>query len=166
MARQSATQPDAARHLLRHSVATLAYRGAKALRDVPEGFAEFQVGPSSRTPARILSHVGDLLDWALVLAKGDYKWKDSNPLPWREEVTRFFSALDALDDYLASDQPLGESAEKIFQGPIADSLTHVGQLTMVRRLAGAPVRAENYFRADISAGRVGPDQRAPVREFD
>jgi hypothetical protein len=37
---------------------------------------------------------------------------------------------------------------------------------MMRRLAGSPIRAENYFVAQIAAGHVGPDQEAPRREFD
>jgi hypothetical protein len=37
---------------------------------------------------------------------------------------------------------------------------------MLRRLAGAPIRGENYSRSDIVAGRVGPEQTAPRREFD
>lgn len=157
---------DSARELLRHSVATLAYRGGKAVRGAPEAFAGFSAGPGSRSAAQILAHVGDLLDWALSLAKGREAWKDSPPLPWDQEVARFHAALVAFDDLLASDAPLAASPEKLFQGPVADALTHVGQLALLRRLAGAPVRGENYSRAEIRPGRVGPEQSAPKREFD
>jgi len=157
---------DPSRQLLRHTVATLAYRGRKTLRDAPDKFAEFRVSETTRTPGQILAHLGDLLDWALWLAKGKHEWHDSTPLPWEKGVERFFAALQALDDYLASSLPLLCPAEKLFQGPLADALTHVGQIALLRRLAGAPVRAENYFRADIVAGRVGPEQSRPVREFD
>lgn len=156
----------AKRELLRHTVATLAYRGGKALREMPPEQASFRCADRTRTPAEILAHVGDLLDWALHLAKGQQAWKDSTPLPWRSEVDRFFAALRRFDDQLASAEPLGAPAEKLFQGPIADALTHVGQIAMLRRLAGSPVKGENYFRAEIAAGRVGPDQPAPRREFD
>ena len=152
--------------LLRHIVATIAYRGGKVLRAAPDGFAEFRIGAHPRTPAQILAHVGDLFDWALCLAKGQHAWRDSVPLPWNEEVARFFAALAAFDAYLASGAPLGAPAEKLFQGPIADALTHIGQLAMLLRLSGCPMRGENYFVADIAAGRVGPDQSAPAREFD
>lgn len=37
---------------------------------------------------------------------------------------------------------------------------------MLRRLAGAPVREENYFKADIAAGRVGREQGAARVELD
>jgi hypothetical protein len=123
------------------------------------------VHAASRTPAEILTHVGDLFDWALSLAKGAQTWRDSKPLPWAQEVDRFFAALGQFDAWLASDQPLGESPERLFQGPIADALTHVGQLTMLRRVQGAPIRGENYHRAEIVVGRVGADQAAPRREF-
>ena len=156
----------AKRAMLRHTVATLAYRGGKAVTNAPEGFATYTAGETTRTPAQILAHIGDLLDWALLQAKGKYLWHASTPLPWEEEVARFFAALNELDSYLASDAPLGYPAEKIFQGAIADALTHVGQIAMLRRMAGAPVRAENYFKAEIVAGRVGPEQSKKRQEFD
>jgi len=152
--------------MLRHTVATLAYRGGKALRGAPAGFAQFRGAATTRTPGEILAHIGDLLDWALCLADGKYEWHDSTPLPWEQEVARFFAALKALDTRLASGAELGFPAEKIFQGPIADALTHVGQIAMLRRMSGSPVRGESYFRAQIAAGRVGPDQEAPGYEFD
>lgn len=154
------------RQMLRHCTATLAYRAGKALRGAPPEFAGFRPEASARTPEQILAHMGDLLDWGLSIAQGRQTWNNSTPLPWDEEVDRFFSALQRFDDFLASEQPLDKPAERLFQGPIADALTHVGQLTIVRRLSGAPIRAENYFVAAIEAGRVGRDQQPPQREFD
>jgi len=154
------------RTLLRHTVATLAYRGAKAILGAPPAFADFRVSPGSRTPVQILAHMGDLFDWALSLAKGKQAWHVSDPLPWAEEERRFFGALSAFDDYLASAAALEAPAEKLFQGPIADALTHVGQLSMLRRISGAGVRGENFFVADIVVGRAGRDQAAPRKEFD
>lgn len=160
------TTSDPRRETLRHTVATLAYRGGKSIRDVPPEFASFRAGPTSRTPSEILAHIGDLLDWALRMVSDTPRWVDSAPRPWPDEVRRFHSSLVALDEYLASDAPLKVPVEKVFQGPIADSLTHVGQIAMLRRLAGCPMRGENYFLADIAAGRVGADQSPPRREFD
>lgn len=157
---------DSKREMLRHTVATLAYRGAKTVSDAPEGFATFRMNETTRTPLEVLTHIGDLLDWALCVAKGDYTYKDSAPLPWDEEVARFFSALKKFDEYLESNAPLGYPVEKIFQGPIADALTHVGQIAMLRRMAGAPVRGESYFKAEIVTGRVGAEQSTKRVEFD
>ena len=157
---------DPKRELLRHTLATLAYRGGKAARGAPDGFTDFQIASGCRTAGQILAHIGDLLDWALSMAKGKQEWHDSPPVPWDKATERFFSALEAFDDSLRSDQPLSVSSEKLFQGPIADALTHVGQIAILRRLAGIPVKGENYFRAGITAGRVGPDQAAPVQEFE
>ncbi len=163
---QPAVTPEPARQLLRHTVATLAYRGGKAVRDAPDTFASFCAAPGTRTPAEILAHIGDLLDWALSIAQGEQRWHNSDPLPWSDEVRRFFAALEAFDAELASSSTLHAEPEKLFQGPIADALTHVGQLAMLRRLAAVPVRGENYYVATIEAGRVGSDQAAPRREFD
>jgi len=157
---------DPKRDLLRHTLATLAYRGGKAVRGAPAEFAGYRADETSRTPGQILAHIGDLLDWSLSVARGKEEWHNSAPLAWDREVQRFFAALERLDAYLASDAPLEESAEKLFQGPIADALTHVGQIAMLRRMAGCAMKGENYHRAEIAAGRVGPDQTPPRREFD
>ena len=155
-----------ARSFLRHTLATLAYRGGKAVRGAPPEFATFKAGDTSRTPAQILAHIGDLLDWMLSLVKGKQAWQDSAPLPWDEEIARFHRGLAAVDDYLASSEPLHDAEERLFQGPIADAFTHVGQIAMLRRMAGAKMKGENYHKADIIAGRVDADQAAPRREFD
>ena len=147
-------------------LATIAYRGAKAIRGAPESFGTYGAPESPRTPVKILAHMGDLFDWALSIAQGNQKWNNFEPLPWPQEAARFFAALEAFDSYLASDQPMQCSIEGLLQAPVADCLTHIGQLTMLRRMAGCPIKGENYHRADIVAGRVGMDQAAPRREFD
>ena len=157
---------DEKREMLRHLLATVAYRGGKAVRGAPMEFATFRAGPTSRSPVEILAHVGDLYDWALSMASGAEKWHDSQPLAWDAEVDRFFRTLAAFDAFLSSAHPLASSVERLFQGPVADSLTHIGQIALLRRLAGSAVRGENYSRADIVAGRVGRDQSSPRREFD
>ena len=157
---------DPKREMLRHTVATLAYRGAKAVRGASDSFGSYGAPDTKRAPAQILAHIGDLLDWALSIAKGDEAWNNSDPLPWPEEVARFHQALESFDGYLASDDSLAASCERLFQGPVADALTHVGQIAMLRRMAEEPIKGENYSRAKIEAGRVGAEQEAPKREFD
>jgi len=157
---------DAKRELLRHALATVAYRGSKALRGATPEFADFKMDDVGRTPAQILAHMGDLFDWALSIAQGIQKWNNSAPLAWDEEVKRFHAALKAFDDYLASGEPLHADPEALFQGPIADALTHIGQLAMLRRIAGFKMKSENYYRAEVVVGRVGAEQAAPKKEFD
>ena len=154
------------RALLRHTHATIAYRGGRAIRNAGPGFAEYGSAETSRTPAKILAHMGDLMDWALAMADGRREWHDSSPLAWEKECERFFTALKKFDDYLASEKPLQAPAERLFQGPIADALTHIGQIAMLRRMAGVPLKGENYFVAEITIGRVGADQSPPRKEFD
>lgn len=156
---------DPARELLRHTVAALAYRAGKTLRDAPPDFTSFSAGPDARTPGQILAHMCDLFDWALSMARGKQTWADTTPRTWDADCERFFNSLAVFDDFLAGDTALGTSVERLFQGPVADALTHTGQLAMLRRLAGAPIRAENYARAQIAVGQVGADQPKAVREF-
>ena len=156
---------DPKRELLRHALATLAYRGGKTVRNAPEGFAVFHVDEGVRAPGQILAHIGDLMDWALSIAMGNRTWHDSKPLAWEKEVERFFAALKKFDDYLASNEPVHATPEKLLQGPIADALTHVGQIAMLRRIGGEPLEGESYYEAEIAVGRVGSDQVKPKREF-
>jgi hypothetical protein len=149
--------------LLRHTVATVAYRAGKALRGAPPEFGDF--AGAGRTPAQILAHMGDLFDWALLLADGRHEWRSAAPLAWDQEVGRFFATLAAFERRLQTGARLGHPAERLFQGPIADALTHTGQLAMLRRMAGCPVKGENYFKAEIQAGIVGIEQPAPKVEF-
>ena len=151
--------------ILRHTVATLAYRGGKALRGAPPEFASYQAGSGGRTAGQILAHLCDLIDWAITLADGKQAWHNSTPQAWDADTARFFARLEAFDQRLAGAAPLSADAEHLFQGPIADALTHVGQIAMLRRMAGCPIPGENYFVAKITAGRVGADQAAPVKEF-
>jgi hypothetical protein len=151
------------RELLRHTVASLAYRAARAFEDAPADFGEFK--GAGRLPVQILAHIGDLFDWALSAVEGNERWRTSKPHSWSIEQQRFFRSLHAFDAYLASTEPLYASAEALFQGPIADALTHVGQLAMLRRLAGSPSCGENFFVADIRVGRVGSEQPVAVQPF-
>lgn len=156
---------DPKRELLRHGLATLAYRGGKAICNAPEGFSTFQAENGARTPVQTLAHIGDLMDWALTIAMGRREWRDANPLPWEKETERFFATIKKFDDYLASSEQVHTLPEKLLQGPIADALTHVGQIAMLRRMAGAPLKGESYYEAEITVGRVGEDQAKPKREF-
>ena len=152
--------------MLRHLLATLAYRAAKVLRDVPAAFADFQAGPAARHPVQIVAHMGDLMSWAVTLAHGEYVWKAEGSRDWDTEVKRFLDRLAELDQALEAGALPPGAEEKLIQGPLTDTLTHVGQLAMLRGLAGCPVRPESYARAEIVVGRVGLAQSAPVREFD
>jgi hypothetical protein len=157
---------ESARDMLRHTLATLAYRAGKAVRGAPEGFGDFRASPTSRTPSQILAHICDLMDWALTQARGQQAWANTTPGTWENDTARLFAAMNALDKYLGSSERLAYEPGQIFQGAIADALTHVGQINFLRRIFGDPVRGENYFQADITTGRVGAEQTAPRREFD
>lgn len=151
---------------LRHAVATLAYRAAKTVRGAPASFATFRAGPTTRTPVEIVAHMGDLFDWALRMLRGQPQWTTATPQFWDAECARFFASLQAFDDHLASSEPIEYDLDKVFQGPVADALTHTGQLAMLRRLHGAPMKGESYNRADIAAGRIGLEQVPADTRFE
>lgn len=151
---------------LRHALATLAYRAEKVLREAPPEFVELRLGERARTPAELAAHLGDLMEWAESLAAGRWDWKPASAGGFEGDVARFFASLGRLDATLAGGRALGHSPQVIFQGPVADALTHVGQLALLRGLAGVPVRPESYARARIEPGRVGRDQSTERREFD
>jgi len=155
-------------NIFRHTLATLAYRAAKTMRDVPESFADFKPGPTSNTPLQIVAHMGDLFDWAYTMISGTPKWNAAEPGDWEGECERFFASLKKFDDALESGTPINYEITRMFQGPVADALTHTGQLALLRRLHGSPMKGESYNRADIAIGRISLEQTPadPRYEFD
>jgi len=154
------------RDLLRHTVATLAYRAEKALRDAPADFAAMRLSPSSRSALEIVSHLGDLMEWGERMARGEYLWEAHPAGEWGAACDRFFHSVNALDRAIGQGSLDKYPVEMIFQGPVADALTHVGQLSIMRGVAGAAVRPESYAKAEIQAGRVGREQSSVRKEFD
>ena len=149
---ENANSTDEKRALLRHSVAVAAYRANAALQITSPAFANFRASDHTRTPHQILVHMCDLYDWALWMAKSHSVWNNTTPTSWHADIARFYAALSAFDEYLASGASLMWSAERLLAGPIADSLTHIGQIAMLRGLFGEPVKGANYAKADIVAG--------------
>jgi hypothetical protein len=162
------TDPEEAarRKLLRQMLATLAYRANKAVTAAPNGFGDASAGGGTRSALVVISHMADLMEWGTSVARDQSVWRDGSPSSWDGEVNRFFAGLEALDRQLASSAISKSAGDKLIQGPIADALTHLGQIGILRRIAGSPVRGESYARATITEGRVGRDQAAPNWEFD
>ncbi|MCH8822028.1 MAG: hypothetical protein IH984_00845 [Planctomycetes bacterium] len=149
---------------LRHMLAVIAYRGGKVLRHAPDGFGITRVREDTRSAVEILSHINDTLQWGLTAVQGKQEWQEQAHGEWPAQVDRFFDVLKRFDEALKSTDELPCSAERLIAGPLADSLTHIGQLSTLRKLAGSAVLGENYFVADIEIGKVGRDQAAPKRE--
>jgi hypothetical protein len=153
------------RDLVRHILATIAYRGGKALRGLTAEQASARACDGARSIHEIVAHIGDLLAWSVSLVQGREAWSNSAPDDWVADIERFYSGLAAIDEHLAADTPIAVPLENLLQGPLADTLTHIGQIAMLRRIAGVPVKGENYFAASVRAGEVGRDQAAPEYEF-
>jgi hypothetical protein len=149
------------RLILRHLLATIAYRAGKAIRGTPDAFGQHRQTPDSPSSADIVAHMGDLMEWVLRLLRGEWTFTKATPLPWHQEIARFYRTLKAVDDELASGAPIRWDPAKVIQGGLADALTHTGQLAMLRRLSGHKMKGESYARAEIVIGRVGPDQTPP-----
>jgi hypothetical protein len=155
---------DRDRELLRHFLAAIAYRTQKALRDAPEHYPVFSAGNRVRTPVELIRHMTSLMGYVTTFFVGGTYPVKPEPLPsFQEEVKRFHDLLGAVGELLASGQKCALTTEQLLQGPFADTMTHVGQLAMLRRLADAPVAPENFIHADIRADRLDADQPPPNR---
>lgn len=153
---------DTKRAMLQHFLATLAYRTQKAVRGVPSDFGNFRTAPGVRTPTELVRHMTSVLGYARTYFVGGQYWPE--PLPsLADEVVRFHTMLEDLSRHLEQGASFGVTTpEQMLQGPLADAMTHAGQLAMLRRLAGSPVPPENFIVADIRPDRLGPDQPEPV----
>jgi hypothetical protein len=145
-------------------VAVISYRVGKPLREAPRAFVDYDTG-DGRTPRHIVAHLADLMEWTLSMSTGENRWRSDEPSVWDREVERFYAALAALDSYVGSEAPMHAELPRLLAGPIADVLTHVGQLALLRRMAGAPILGENYYVADIVTGRVGKEQPPARKPF-
>jgi hypothetical protein len=147
---------DAKREMLRHFLATLAYRCGKIILGAPADFGNFDAGHGVRKPTEILLHMSGVL----LHAQSFLSPQQSRPMPvgaWEEEVKRFFRILSELNKSLESGAPFsGRTEEQVLQGPLADAMTHVGQLAMLRRMASSPIPKESFDEADIRLGDVFP----------
>lgn len=150
------------RRLLQHLLAALAYRTQKALRGAPVEFGEFRAGTHVRTPHELVWHMTGVVGYARTFLRGGTFAPPRLP-SFVEEVARFHATLEALRDDLGDDALEARiSDEQFLQGPLADAMTHAGQLAMLRRLAGSPVASENFIYADVRPERLGPDQPSPA----
>lgn len=155
---------DRDRELLRHFLAAIAYRTQKALRDAPDHYPTFSAGNRVRTPVELIRHMTSLMGYVRTFFLGGSYPPQPDPLPsFAREVARFHEMLEAVGALLAGDQQCSLTTEQLLQGPFADTMTHVGQLAMLRRLADAPVAPENFIYADIRAERLHADQAPPNR---
>ena len=154
---------DRDRELARHFLAAIAYRAQKALRDAPAHYPDFAAGHQVRTPAELVRHMTSLMGYVRTLFVGGSYPRGPDPLPsFGDEIARFHAMVQAVGDLLESGAPLSITIEQLLQGPFADTMTHVGQLALLRRLAEAPVAPENFVYADIRGTRLGPEQPMPA----
>ena len=150
------------RMLLKHFLAAIAYRTQKALRGAPGPFADFRAGNNVRTPHELLWHMTGVLGYARTFFRGGV-WQPEKLATFAEEIARFHQVVEDLGAILEKETPVREvSAEQMLQGPLADAMTHAGQLALLRRLAGSPVPPENFVRAAIDAQNLSADQPAPA----
>ena len=153
---------DAQQALLNHFLAAIAYRTQKALRGAPESFADFRAGTNVRTPRELIWHMTGVLGYARTVFEGGV-WQPDRLATMEDEIRRFHEVVTDLARLIEQGRPGGGvSLAQLLQGPLADVMTHAGQLAMLRRLAGSPVPPENFMRAQIDAGNLGPDQPAPT----
>jgi len=147
--------------ILRHFLASIAYHATKAIKNAPDDYPELYIGKGVRTPSHILHHITGVLSYA----HSFYEHYDTTYFehkPWEEEVKHFYETLSDLDSSMKERRPREVTEEKLLQGPLSDSMAHVGQLLMLRRMADSPVPSENFIHADIRKGAVGPEQTKPV----
>lgn len=153
------------RELVRHFLAALAYRLQKSIRGAPESYWGFEAGEGVRSPRWIVRHMNGVLGYALLVLQNQNldQWCHLDDLDPQGEVARFHQTLQALDHQLQTQADIpDELLKRILQGPLCDAMTHIGQLATLRRLAGSPVWAENFLKADVQTGKVSADQGDPV----
>jgi hypothetical protein len=151
------------RQLLRHYLASIAYHAQKAIRGAPPSYWAFSPGNQVRTPETILRHMTSVLGYARTFFVGGIYRPESLPAI-QAEIDQFHQILEDVSQLLDTSSPLQSITElQLLQGPFSDVMTHIGQLSLLRRLYGSPVPPENFIYAEMSATRLGKDQQEPLR---
>ena len=153
------------RQLLQHFLAALAYRTQKALRGAPDSFADFRIGPTTRTPHELLWHMTGVIGYARTMLHGGTFTPPR--VSFAEEIVRFHDTLAALRADFGDESLTARITDRQFlQGPLSDAMSHAGQLAMLRRLAGSPVASENFIFAQIQSENVSAEQPEPAAPDD
>lgn len=140
--------------VLRQLVATIAFRASRSLHDAPATLANVRLGEGGMTARELLHHMTNVMSFALATVSATERLRH-DPLGWEQEIDRFYSLLSQVDAKLAEGAVMDPGMDlKLVQGPLADALTHIGQLHAMRRMAGFPVDPTNYIKADVAIGRI------------
>lgn len=140
--------------LLRHMVAAIAFRASRSLRDAPPGYENLRLTDDSMSAKELVLHMTNVTAFAIATVTHTDRVRHE-PRDWNGEVDRFYTLLGELDAAFARGASLEPGMDlKLVQGPLADALTHVGQLHSMRRIMGAPIAPMNYIKADIQTGRT------------
>jgi hypothetical protein len=140
---------------LRHTLATIAYRFQQSVGKATNDFGSFSLGHGTRSPAEIVHHMYRVLKAsAEFVTSGRYSDENPENLSLYHEIERFNTGLSEFDNILAETHLESEFSKRLLQGPLADILTHIGQLSMMSRLNGYPIDGENFAKAPITIGKL------------
>jgi hypothetical protein len=147
--------------MIRHFLASIAYHATKAIKNAPDNYPELDIGKGVKNPRRILHHITGVLSYAHSFYE-HYDTTYFDMKSWDEEIEAFYDILFKLDKSFQEKSLNKATLEQLLQGPLSDTMAHVGQLLMLRRMAGSPIASENFLYADIQKGVLGPNQPEPV----
>ncbi|MBD3266189.1 hypothetical protein GF373_05920 [bacterium] len=110
----------------------------------------FQAVEGSMSIGETVSHIWGLVNWVRIsLDKGNYE-NPADHAAMREEILSILSYLrdtfagmknEELASFAIHEKPFWH----LINGPLADALTHTGQINLLRRLAGNPAARLNPF---------------------
>jgi hypothetical protein len=144
-------EPDiAGSDVIRHALAAVKYRADKAIEGAPTGFGVFSAGEGTRSPCELLRHITAVIgQTTAALTDGHFHEEQGGPLSLERD--RADAAIRTLANSLVGRPLTPETTKRLLQGPVADAISHVGQLALLRRLIGSPIAGENFYAAAIDA---------------
>jgi len=140
---------------LRHTLSTIAYRFKKSVKNVNVEFGNFTAGKGSRTPNEIINHMYHVLSAARsYILEEQFEKEMPEKLNLKLEIDRFNLELRNIDNVLAEKELGINYSKRLLQGPFSDILTHIGQISMLRRLSNDPIEGEDFSSATIQKGII------------
>lgn len=140
---------------LRHTLSTIDYRFQKSVKYAANDFGDFTIGKGSRTPNEIINHMFQVLNGTRIYIQEERRVKEiPEQFNLKLEIDRFNMELKFLDEVLSEKELDMNYSKKLFQGPLSDILTHIGQLSMLSRLNNNPIEGEDFSAAQIQTGII------------
>jgi hypothetical protein len=123
------------------------YRFCRATQDLDASHYDFRPTPDAMPLGDLISHIGDLVTWTAASLSVDCEKPGTDLDAIQDILQKTAGQLETMSDADLTAVKLGGTREFWYaiNGPIADALTHIGQINTYKRLIGITPTSGSYL---------------------